>query len=176
MPTYPASINIKSRSLPGIGRSKLPLYPYFTNQVGTGNPFLVEGVDRSQNVSPLYSPFSPGTSFKEANGIPFGRMGNAEGSASPVYPPVCPYSTLTNIEEVEGIATSVLLPSLFPPLSPYFKSEVKEEVDNTSSSVKSKKSEGKHYLNRNSKKRKADEAYLKKKSEVHQKMELYKAD
>lgn len=181
MPTYPASNNINSRLLPGTGRSEFPLYPFFTNQVGTGNPSSVGGgVDRSQNVSPLYSPFSPGTSFEEANSTPFARMGSAEGSASPLYPTVCPYSTLTNTEEVKGIASSVLLPSLLPTFPPYFTtSEVKEEVDNTSSSVKSKKtkkSERKHYLNRNSKKRKADEAYLKKKAEVHQKMELYKAD
>lgn len=179
MPTYPVSININSRLLAGTRRSEFPLYPFFTNQVGTGNPSLVGGVDRSQNVSPLYSPFSPRTSFKEANDIPFARMGSVEGSGSPVYPPVCPYSTSTNIEEVKGIAASVLLPSFLPPFSPYSTSEVKEEVDNTSSSVKSKKakkSERKHYLNRNSKKRKADEAYLKKKTDVHQKMELYKAD
>lgn len=54
---------------------------------------------------------------------------------------------------------------------------MKEEVNDTTSIMKSQKpkeSEKKHYLNRNSKKRKADEAYMKKKVEVHQKMELYK--
>ena len=83
------------------------------------------------------------------------------------------------MEEVKGITTSVLSPSLFLPFSPYSTSAAKEEVDDTASIMKSKKpkeSEKKHYLNRNSKKRKADEAYIKKKVEVHQKMELYKDD
>lgn len=82
------------------------------------------------------------------------------------------------------IATSVLSPpSVFPPLlSPPYSStsESKEEVDDTAAMIvkskEPKESEKKHYLNRDSKKRKADEAYIRKKVEVYQKMELYRDD
>lgn len=52
-----------------------------TGQIGTGNPSVVGGVDKSPNVLSFYSPFSlylTIMSFKEANSTSFVRMGIKE--------------------------------------------------------------------------------------------------
>lgn len=52
-----------------------------TGRIRTGNPSVVGGVDKSQNVLSFYSPFSlylTIISFKEANSTSFARMGIKE--------------------------------------------------------------------------------------------------
>lgn len=69
-----------------------------------------------------------------------------------------------------------MIPLLHPPFSPYSTPIVHEKVKGTASVMEPAKPEvpKKYSVNRHSKKRKADEAYMKKKQEIHQKMELYK--
>lgn len=69
-----------------------------------------------------------------------------------------------------------MIPLLHPPFSPYSTPIVHEEVKGTASVMEPAKPEvpKKYSVNRYLKKRKADEAYMKKKQEIHQKMELYK--
>lgn len=52
-----------------------------TGQIRTGNPSVVGGVDKSQNVLSFYLPFSlylTIISFKETNSTSFARMGIKE--------------------------------------------------------------------------------------------------
>lgn len=186
MPAHAASHHTKPSLSSRIGRSEFLSSPYIlpwvsmTTSASGRIPFVVGGIDRSQNISPLYPPFSPystPTILEEASGTTsVVEMENAEGSASPLYPPIWPYSiSTTSLKEIEGSATSVVFPPLFLPFSKYATPTVQEEgKDTTTTSEKPEASKKRVYVNRNSKKRMEDESYLQKKAEVQQNLDRYR--
>lgn len=145
--------------------------------------------DKGQNVSPFYPPYLPHTtttSLKEVKDTSSShKIGNDEGSPSlpPLYPPIWPYSTSASLDEVaEDTTPSMLLPSLqLPSLlssDSSMNEEKKEVIEGSMKQNGSEKSQmvgnDQDYVKKDSKERKADEAYLKKKADVYRNLQRYK--
>lgn len=176
-------------------RSRFALYPFSFVFQYANDGFVVNipnlssaGVvaDKDQNVYLSYSPYTTATSLQEANDTfsPI-RLQNAKGSLS--FPPLYPISARQNKAKEDNTATSTLWPSLHSFFLPSLASTVNEReegvIEGTILGLKQEEGleepkavvgNSKYYLNKVSKKRIADQAYLKKKADVYQNLQRFK--